>query len=432
MESPGLDAGILTRTANVSEPRVEPSAASARPSKTGGLSHARLARMHDVLSRYVENGEVPGLVALISRRGVEHAEAMGTLAFDSREPMRLDTIFRLASVTKPVTAVAVMMLVEECKLRLDDPVDEWLPELANRKVLRSIESELDDAVPAKRPITLRDLLTFRSGYGEVMFISPTCPIQKAMTEARLPLSAWPFAGTHDEFMRRLGRLPLASQPGERWLYHMSAEILGVLIARASGMSLSSFLRRRLFEPLGMKDTGFTVPEGKLDRLSTCYVTDFATGRIAVSDVARGGLFSSSPAFESGGGGLVSTAGDLLAFGRMMLHKGMYGGERLLSRPTVELMTRDHLTPEQKRISPFFENFWDARGWGLGLSMVTRRDEIAGSPGRFGWDGAFGTSWYVDPAEDMVGILMTQRAPGALRLPPLVLDFWTSAYQSIDD
>ena len=176
--------------------------------------------------------------------------------------MRRDTIFRLASVTKPITAVAAMILVEECKLRLDDPVDDFLPELANRKVLRTIDSELDDTVPAKRPITVRDLLTFRSGYGEVAFLSPTCPLQRALIEARLPLSAWTFPGTPDEFMQCLGRLPLAHQPGERWLYHMSAEILGVLIARASGMSLSAFMRERIFEPLGMKDTGFTVPEAQ--------------------------------------------------------------------------------------------------------------------------------------------------------------------------
>src|SRR5262249_28329267 len=175
-------------------------------------------------------------------------------------PVRRAAIFRLASVTKPIRAGAAMILVEECRLRLDDPVDEWLPELANRRVLRAIDSELDDTVPAERPITLRDLLTFRSGYGEVGFLSPTAPVQKAMLEARLPLSAWPFAGTPEELMKRLGRLPLVDQPGRRWLYHMSAEILGVLIARASNGSLSAFLRERIFAPLGMKDTGFSVPE----------------------------------------------------------------------------------------------------------------------------------------------------------------------------
>jgi CubicO group peptidase (beta-lactamase class C family) len=358
-------------------------------------------------------------------------DAIGTLAFDRTTPMQRDTIFRLASVTKPITAVAAMILVEECRLRLDDPVDEWLPELANRKVLRTIDSELDDTTPAERPITLRDLLTFRSGYGEVAFLSPTSAMQKAMMEARLPLSAWPFAGSPDELMKRLGGLPLVDQPGRRWLYHMSAEILGVLIARAARASLSAFLQERIFGPLGMKDTGFSVPEAQLDRLATCYQTDPSSGETTVFD-AGGGLFARPPAFESGGGGLVSTAGDLLAFGRMMLNRGAYGKARILSRLSVELMTIDQLTPEQKAASPFFASFWDARGWGLGLSVVTRRTEVAGVPGRFGWDGAFGGSWYVDPREDLVGVLMTQFRPGALRLPPVVLDFWTSAYQAIDD
>jgi CubicO group peptidase (beta-lactamase class C family) len=234
-------------------------------------------------------------------------------------------------------------------------------------------------------------------------------------------------------MQCLGCLPLANQPGERWLYHMSAEILGVLIARASEMSLSAFMRERILEPLSMKDTGFTLPEAKLDRVATCYKTDFLTQEVTVLEEAGADLLAQPCVFESGAGDqFVSTADDLLAFGRMMLNGGACGKERVLSRPTVELMTTDQLTPEQKAASPFFENFWDARGWGLGLSIVTRREEVAGVPGRFGWDGAFSTSLYVDPREDMVGVLMAQCRPGALRLPPVVLDFWTSAYQSIDD
>jgi len=347
--------------------------------------------------------------------------------------MRRDTIFRLASVAKPITAVAAMILVEECKLRLDDPVDEFLPELANRKVLRTIDSALDDTVPAKRPITLRDLLTFRSGYGEVGFLSPTCPLQRALIEARLPLSAWEFPGTPDEFMKCVGSLPLANQPGERWLYHMSAEILGVLIARVCGKSLSAFMRDRIFEPLGMNDTGFTVPEAQLHRVATCYKADFVTGQVSVLEEARNDLLARPCVFESGAGDqLVSTADDLVAFGRMMLNRGQYGKERILSRLSVELMTTDQLTREQKTASPFFANFWDSRGWGLGLSIVTRRDEVGGVPGRFGWDGAFSTSMYVDPREEMVGVLMAQCRPGALRLPSIVLDFWTSAYQAIED
>jgi CubicO group peptidase (beta-lactamase class C family) len=405
-----------------------------RPStaKSGDFSPSRLARMRAALQRHVESGQVPGLVALVYQRGREHVETIGTMGFDSNVPVQRDTLFRLASTTKPITAVGAMILVEECRVRLDDPVDQWLPELKDRRVLRTIESPLDDTVSAKRPITLRDLLTFRSGYGEVAFLAPTCPLQQALVEARLPLSEWPFAGPPDEFMRRLGGLPLACQPGERWLYHMSAEILGVLIARVSGTSLGAFLRERIFEPLGMADTGFQVPKAKLDRLPACYGTDMVTGKFVVLQEAGGGYAARPPVFESGAGGLVSTADDLLAFGRMMLAGGAPGGERVLSRPTIELMTMDHLTPEQKARSPFFEHFWETRGWGLGLGVITARSDLADVPGRFGWDGAFGTSWYVDPKEELIGVLMTQRRPDRLALPPVVLDFWTSAYQLIDD
>jgi CubicO group peptidase (beta-lactamase class C family) len=347
--------------------------------------------------------------------------------------MRRDTVFRLASVAKPITAVAAMILVEECRLRLDDPVDEFLPELANRKVLRTIDGELDDTVPARRPITPRDLLTFRSGYGEVGLLSPACPLQRAMAEARLPLAAWAFQGTPDDYMRCVGRLPLACQPGERWLYHTSAEILGVLIARVAGKPLSAFLRERVFGPLGMDDTGFTVPEADLHRVATAYRTDFTTGAVATFEEGRNDLLARPVTFESGAGDqMVSSADDLLAFGRMLLGRGALGKERILSRPTVEAMATDQLTPAQKAASPFFDGFWDSRGWGLGLSVVTRRDDVSAAPGRFGWDGAYSTSLYVDPGEEMVGVLMAQVLPGALRLPPVALDFWTSVYQAIGD
>jgi CubicO group peptidase (beta-lactamase class C family) len=397
-----------------------------------GFSQSRLARMQATLRRHLDEDRIPGLVALVHQRGREHVEAIGTLALDSNAPMRRDTIFRLASMTKPVTAVGALILVEECQLRLDDPVDEWLPELADRQVLRTLESPLDDTVPANRSITLRDLLTFRSGYGEVGFLAPTSPLLKAMMEARLTLAEWPFTVTPDEFMKRLGSLPLAHQPGERWLYHTGSEILGVLIARVSGQSLATFLRERIFAPLGMKDTGFWVPLENLDRLPACYGTDLVTGELIALHEAGNGSYSQPPVFESGGGGLVSTVDDMLAFGQMLLAKGAYGRERILARPSVELMTTDQLTAEQKAASPFFEYFWSSRGWGLGVSMVTGRHDIADVPGRFGWDGAFGTSWSVDPQEELVGVFMTQRRPDGLNIPAFIRDFWTSAYQLLDD
>jgi CubicO group peptidase (beta-lactamase class C family) len=261
---------------------------------TGGLSGARLSRMHEVMDGHVERGYVPGLVTLIDRRGEVHVDAIGALAFDGDAPMRRDTIFRIASLTKPITAAAAMILVEECKLRLDDPVDEWLPELADRRVLRSIDSPLDDTVPAQRSITLRDLLTFRLGLGAVMVFPERHPIQKAMAEAGI--APGPFLPTHapDDLMRRYGSLPLLHPPGERWLYDTGSHILGVLIAHASGKTLGAFLGERIFEPLSMKDTGFSVPAAKLDRLATCYWTADGTGGLVVFDEARGGRFASLP------------------------------------------------------------------------------------------------------------------------------------------
>ena len=293
----------------------------------GGFSRERIDRMHDVLAGHVEGGRMPGLVALASRRGETHVEAIGSMAFGNSPPMRRDTIFRIASVTKPITAAGAMILVEECKLRLDDPVDPWLPELADRKVLRSIDSPLDATVPANRPITLRDLLTFRAGYGAIMVWPPEYPIQNAMVDAGIAPSATLPTMTPDALMKAYGSLPLVHQPGEKWLYNSGADILGVLIARAAGKTLGTFLREHIFEPLGMNDTGFSVPPEKIDRLPTAFQTDFANGGTSVFDEAEGGRFASPPVFESGAGGLVTTADDYLAFCRMMLNKGTYDGGR---------------------------------------------------------------------------------------------------------
>ncbi|HEU0220856.1 MAG TPA: serine hydrolase domain-containing protein [Paracoccaceae bacterium] len=394
----------------------------------GGFSAARLERMRASLMRHVESGEVPGLVALVCRRGEVHVETLGSLAFDGR-PVRRDSIFRIASLTKPITAAAAMILVEECRLRLDEPVEEWLPELANRQVLRRIDGPLDDSVPAARPITLRDLLTFRLGHGAVMVWPPQFPIQHAMLEAGISPSADLPGLPADELMRRYGSLPLLHQPGEKWLYSGGSDILGVLIARVSGQSLGSFLRERLFEPLGMKDTGFHVPEAKLDRLVTAYRGEPAG--LAVFDEAGGGRFTRPPAFESGAGGLVSTADDYLAFCRMLLNQGR-GPQRILSRRSVELMTTDHLTPEQLADRDARAILGDHRGWGFGLAVTLRRAELFETPGRFGWDGGYGTSAYTDPAEQMIGVLMTQRLMDSPQPPRVFLDFWNSAYQAIDD
>jgi CubicO group peptidase (beta-lactamase class C family) len=380
--------------------------------------------MHDVLAERVEQGAAPGIVTAVSRRGGTHLEAIGMQDIAGGTPMRHDTIFRIASMTKPIAAVAAMILVEECKLRLDEPVDRLLPELAGRKVLKKPDGPLDDTVPAQRPITLRDLLTMRMGFGLIMEASGDWPIQRAMSEAGIDPGPNPPALPPDDLLRRFGSRPLMHPPGERWQYHSSFDVLGVLIARAADHPLEDFLAERIFRPLGMQDTGFAVPEAKRARLAASCQADPASGRL----VPRDDGFAVRP---SGSTGLFSTVDDYLAFGRMMLNGGRHGSQRILARPSVEVMTTDQITPEQKAASPFFPGFWERQGWGFGVSMITRRDHIAAVPGRFGWDGGFGTSWASDPHEDMVAVLMVQRL-----FDPVVIDlhadFWTLAYQAIDD
>ena len=401
---------------------------------TAGLSSARLSRMHDFMAGYVERGEVPGLITLVSRRGEVHIDAIGTQGLGDSRPMGRDTIFRISSMTKPITAVATMILVEECKLRLDEPVDALLPELAERQVLKRLDGPLADTIPAKRPITVRDLLTFRMGFGQMMVPPDAYPITQAANEQQIGMGppSPSMMPAPDEWMRRLGRLPLMHQPGEQWMYNTGSDVLGVLIARASGQPFETFLRERIFEPLGMKDTGFSVPATSLDRLATSYMPDPASGKLVVYDEAANSQWSRPPAFPSGAGGLVSTIDDYLAFGQMMLSQGKYGNERILARLSVEVMTTDQLTPEQKAVSSLVPGFFDNHGWGFGVSIVTRRDDIASVPGRYGWDGGLGTSWYSDPREEMIIILMTQCAWTSPSPPPPNVCFWTLAYQAIDD
>jgi CubicO group peptidase (beta-lactamase class C family) len=399
-----------------------------------GWSAARLQQLHRVMSGYVERGEVPGLVLLLSRYGAVHTQVLGSLALDGREPMQRDTLFRITSMTKPITAVAAMILVEECRLRLDEPVDRWLPELANRRVLARIDGPLADTVPAHRPITLRDLLTLRLGWGIELNSPEGTPIQKAIRELELvgfgpPNQASPLSA--DEWLRRLGSLPLMAQPGERWLYNTGSYVLGALIARASGQPLEAFMRERIFEPLGMKDTAFSVPPQKLARLATSYWTDPRTGALILHDGVQDSAWSRPPAFADGGAGLISTADDYHAFAQMLLQQGKLGDTRILSRLSVQLMTSDQLTPAQKAISGLLPGQFDNRGWGFGVGVVTGRDDLSAVPGRYGWDGGYGTSCWSDPDEDLVAILMTQRA-GFPQFSGVYLDFWTSVYQAIDD
>ncbi|MET7426081.1 serine hydrolase domain-containing protein [Dactylosporangium sp. NPDC005555] len=392
-----------------------------------GFSSRRLARVRAQLDRHVDTGFVPGALALLARHGEVRLEAAGNLAFEgpgSAAPIASDTIFRLGSASKPIVAACAMTLVEDCTLRLDDPVDALLPELADMTVLTDPGGPLDDIVPAERPITLRMLLTYTLGTGMVPAEPGTVPIADAL----------PGTGEQppDEWLRRLGALPLLHQPGERWMYDTGSNILGVLIARATGMSFGAALRERVCAPLGMRDTGFSVAAADLERLATAYERDNDATGVPVVEDGPDGRYSRPPTFESGGGGLVSTAEDYLAFASAMLAGGVHRGERVLSRPSVTLMTSDHLTPAQKAVSGFRPDYFDDIGWGFGMSVRTRRTQLGPSVGSYGWPGYYGAVWYNDPAEDLTAIFLLQRAHAGDQLLPMWTDLWTSVYQAIDN
>lgn len=384
-----------------------------------------MSRVHEVMAGHVERGTVPGAITMVSRRGEVEVGVFGNRSLDG-PPLRRDSIFRISSMSKPITAVATLSLVEDCLLRLDDPVDELLPELAGRRVLVSPDGALDDTVPAVRPITTRDLLTFRWGFGHLGMAGAEYPVIRAAEERSLGMGA-PMPVEYpspDEWLRRLGELPLMYQPGERWLYHTGADVLGVLLERVCGKPFDEVLAERIFEPLGMTDTSFST--SAVERLVTSYNSDYS-----VYDDAVDGQWSHRPPFLSGGAGLLSTVDDLTAFADMMLNSGKHAGTRILSRPMVELMTSDRLTPAQKAVSGFFPGYFDDRGWGMGVSVMTARSNVFQTPGKYGWDGGLGTSWQVDPKEELTAVLLTQRAAFP-DFSPVYLDFWTSVYASIED
>ena len=385
--------------------------------------------LESVMERHVTEGTIAGAVWAVYRAGERHVGNAGTFEMGAGSPMARDTIFRVASITKPVVAAAAMRLVETGILTLDGPVDELLPELANRRVLKSIESDLDDTVAADRPITLRDLLTMTFGLGAIMVFPEKYPIQAAMREAGVAPGPQLPTMSADEYMKRLGALPLAYQPGERFLYNNGLDVAGVLISRATGKPLGAALSELIFEPLGMVDTGFHVPEEKLHRLPTLYGRDFQSGETVVVDGPRG-RFSIRPQFESGAGGLVSTVDDYLAFARMMLNGGELNGVRLLERQTVTEMTRNQLTREQREHSDAtWFMFSGHGGWGLGMSVAMTQGEPWVVPGRFGWDGGYGTSAYVDPQNDVIGLFFSQKMMDSPEPPQTYVDFWRSVYRA---
>ncbi len=389
------------------------------------VDEAGLARLHDSMAAHVAAGRMPGLVTLVAVGDDVQIDPIGTPSFGDDRPLARDAIFRIASLTKPIAAVAAMSLIEEGLLHLEEPIDELLPEMANRRVLRSVDGDLDDTVPARRPITVEDLLTYRSGYGSVMAPPGSYPIQRA--EAQVGVKSfsgppWPPVTLDvDGWIGALGTLPLQSQPGEQWHYNTSGQVLGVLLARACNQDLESVLRERVFEPLGMSDTGFFVPADKLSRFTSAYQPDPETDELSVLDDVADSFWSTPPSFPDASGWLVSTIDDYWTFVSMLLAGGTGEGRRVLSPGSVALMTTDRLTPAQRAASTLF--LGEHGGWGLGLSVPASGSSSRPMPYGIGWDGGIGTTWRSDVERGVTGILLTQRAVTSPVAPPAVVDFW---------
>ncbi|PWK64141.1 CubicO group peptidase (beta-lactamase class C family) [Streptomyces sp. CG 926] len=381
-----------------------------------------MSDLRSLLETHVGDGSLPGAVALVAHREDVEVAAVGSVDTAGTAPMARDSLFRIASVTKPVTAAATMMLVEDGLLALDVPVARWLPELGAPTVVRTPAAPLDDVVPADRPITVADLLTFRAGYGfPADFSLPAvAPLFGALKQG--PPRPQEVAAP-DAWMAALGRIPLLHQPGEAWLYNTCSDILGVLIARATGQPFQDVLAERVFEPLGMRDTAFAVPRGQLHRFTSYYRPAPDGGGPELVDTPDG-EWSTLPAFPSGAGGLVSTVDDLYAFNRMLLAGGSYGGgRRLLSADSVRQMTTDHLTAPQRAAGSLF---LEGQGWGFGGSVDVARLAPWNVPGRYGWIGGTGTAAHIVPATGTITLLLTQRELAGPASPEVMRQFWTYA------
>jgi CubicO group peptidase (beta-lactamase class C family) len=368
----------------------------------------RPATQGEAVAARMERGDIPGAVSLVARGEDVVVDVIGSTAFDGGVPMRRDTPFRIASMTKPVLAAVTMQLAEDDRLDLEEPVTKFLPEMFGQRVLARPDGPLDDTVDLRRPITVEDLLVFTLGFGAIVdgdSVDPPYPIVQAWRELELVMGEPDPRTPHepDEWIRRFGSLPLIHQPGETWMYNAGSLVLGVLLARASGQPLEELLRERLFDPLGMTETGFWLAGERAADLPKYYMTDPSTGKLAERTSSPAEVWSRPPAFPSGAGGLVSTADEFLAFARMLLNGGVHGGTRLLSETSVTSMTRNHLTPAQIESGGMLLG---GAGWGYGMAVTVATDEVSG-PGRYGWSGGYGTSWFNDPREDLTSIILTQ-------------------------
>ena len=385
---------------------------------SGAFTAEGLERLRAAAGQHVGEDSVPGLVALVASGGQVHVEALGRLSVGGSEVGR-DSLFRIASTTKPITAAATMTFVDDGALSLDDPVERWLPELGRSQVLTRMDGELDDTVPAERAITVRDLLTFTFGFGSVfeMFVAEQAwPVVTAEQELQLATLGPPDPDVQpdpDTWIARLASLPLMAQPGSRWMYNTGASVLGVLLARLGSAPVGEVLRTRIFEPLGMHDTAFFTTEAA--RLATAYRS--APSGLAVVD-RPDGSWSRPPRFADAASGLVSTVDDLHAFARMLLD----GGGTVLSGASVQAMCSDQLSPAQRANGGLLPGFFDTQSWGF--CQAVRAD------GSFGWDGGLGTSWLVDPRRDLVVIVLTQRMFDSAELPAVHRDVRSAAYAAL--
>lgn len=365
--------------------------------------------LRELLERHVETGTMPGAVALLGAGDTE-VVAVGAAAVDG-SAMRTDALVRIQSMTKAVTSVAALRQVEAGRIGLDQGLEEWLPELADRRVLTSPTADLDDTARAERPITLRHLLTNGSGYGMALVASP---LQSAMAANGTEAGAEPLALGADEWLARLADLPLAFQPGEGWRYHHSFGVLGILLARLTGRPLGEHLAEDLLGPLGMADTAFWVPDDQLHRLPAAY--RHGDEGLVETEPAGGGFYAGPPPFAVDHGELVSTAADYHRFLRMLVAGGRVDGGPVVSADHVRQLTTDQVPAANKTADSFFPGFWNGMGWGFGVAVQTEGPQR----GRYSWSGGQGTDFFVDP-DGTVGILLTQVELGA-RTAPLFTEF----------
>ena len=386
----------------------------------------RAGRVIEILERHVQTGYLAGAVALIGSGNRAEVVTVGVQSLEDGALMRRDSIFRITSMTKPITAAATLMLVDRGLLRLDERIDHWLPELAHRRVLRRLDGALDDTVSARRPITVEDLLTFRCGLGSVTIPEADYPLLRRIAELQLVGFGPPEPATviaPDEWLRRLGTLPLMAHPGETWLYNTGSCILGVLLARVARKPLPLLLKELIFGPLGMTDTDFMVSAAKRGRFVTAYRPE--AGRAQLYDAPATSPWCAAPAFPDAAAGLVSTVDDYFAFSHFLLSLGRSGSRQLLAQAAVDAITRDRLNASQRAAAAPIVG--SRRGWGFGVAVVTGTT-VQGIPaGAYGWNGGFGTSWLADPSSGTTAILLTQTLFTSPAPPAVHQEIWAEVF-----